>query len=202
MAEQEILRLYLAEHSLELIIGYDSNGCITYINRKVQELTGYADEELMGVYIGELFNDVYKIVDNHISLVEEYKDKDIFETVLYRKNKTCFPVEVKTLSETFAGEEVNFCLMVDMTRYKESIRKIEEATEQMKESVKDRDSFVANVTHELRTPVNGIKGHTEIILGMEEDEKKQTYLRLILDCCNTMEGIINNILDFDIYLLN
>lgn len=196
MAEQDALLLFLADHSLELIIGYDRYGCITYTNKKVQELTGYGKDELIGVYIGEIFRDVYTIIDNHISLAQEYKDKDIFETVVYRKNKTCFPVEVKTLTEILEGKEANFCLMVDMTRYKESIRKIEEATEQLKDSVKDRDSFVANVTHELRTPVNGIKGHTEIILDMEEDEKKQTYLRLILDCCNTMEGIINNILDF------
>ena len=43
--------------------------------------------------------------------------------------------------------------------------------------MKARDSFVANVTHELRTPVNGIKGHTELLLEKEEDFQKQNYLK-------------------------
>lgn len=60
----------------------------------------------------------------------------------------------------------------------------------------ERDSFVANVTHELRTPVNGIKGNTELMMEQENDLKKLAFLKIILDSCNTMEGIINNILDF------
>ncbi len=35
--------------------------------------------------------------------------------------------------------------------------------------MKARDAFVANVTHELRTPVNGIKGHAEILMEQEQD---------------------------------
>ena len=66
----------------------------------------------------------------------------------------------------------------------------------MQESMKARDAFVANVTHELRTPVNGIKGHAEILMEQEQDFQRTNYLKMILDCCSTMEGIINNILDF------
>lgn len=105
-------------------------------------------------------------------------------------------MEIKVVSGVFDGVEVMICTAVDMTRYKESIRKVEETTIQMQESMKARDAFVANVTHELRTPENGIKGHTEILMEQEQDFQKINYLKMILDCCTTMEGIINNILDF------
>jgi len=187
---------FILNHSQECIIKYDSRGCIGYCNDRLLELTGYSAGELIGVYIGELFQNVFVIVDNHIVLADEYKDTEVIETVLYRKNKTCFPVEVKVVSEVFAGVEVMICTAVDMTRYKESIRKVEETTIQMQESMKARDAFVANVTHELRTPVNGIKGHAEILMEQEQDFQKTNYLKMILDCCITMEGIINNILDF------
>ncbi len=74
---------------------------------------------------------MFTVEDNHIELVADYKDSEIFETVLYRKNKTCFPVEIKIASAVFDGEEVLVCTAVDMTRYKESIRKVEETTIQM-----------------------------------------------------------------------
>ncbi|MDE7415729.1 MAG: PAS domain-containing protein [Lachnospiraceae bacterium] len=193
---QEEFFYFILNHSQECIIKYDSGGCISYCNDRLLELTGYGEGELAGVFIGELIQNVFVVVDNHIGLADEYKDTEVIETVLYRKNKTCFPVEIKVVSGVFDGVEVMICTAVDMTRYKESIRKVEETTIQMQESMKARDAFVANVTHELRTPVNGIKGHTEILMEQEQDFQKINYLKMILDCCTTMEGIINNILDF------
>ena len=187
---------FVLNNSQECIIKYDSHGCINYCNDRLFELTGYSAGELIGKYVGELFLNVFVNVDDHIQLTDEYKDKEVIETALYRKNKTCFPVEIKVVSKVFDGVEVIICTAVDMTRYKESIQKVEETTMQMQESMKARDAFVANVTHELRTPVNGIKGHAEILMEQEQDFQRTNYLKMILDCCSTMEGIINNILDF------
>ncbi len=187
---------FILNNSQECIIRYDRHGCIGYCNDRLLELTRYSADELIGAYIGELFQNVFVVVDNHIELVDELKDREVIETVIYRKNKTCFPVEIKVVSRVFDGVEVIICTAVDMTRYKESITKVEETTIQMQESMKARDAFVANVTHELRTPVNGIKGHAEIMMEQEQDFQKINYIKMILDCCTTMEGIINNILDF------
>ena len=149
---------FILNHSQECIIQCDTQGCVDYCNDQLTQLTGYNASELIGVFIGELFQNVFVVVENHIELIDDYKNLEVIETVLYRKNKTCFPVELKVVSKEFDGEEVLVCTAVDMTRYKESIRKVEETTIQMQESMKARDAFVANVTHELRTPVNGIKG--------------------------------------------
>lgn len=187
---------FILNHSQECIIRYDSHGIIDYCNDRVLELTGYSAGELIGAYMGELFQNVFVLKDNRIDLEDELKDKEIIRTSIYRKNKTCFPVEVKLITENVDGVEVCVCTAVDMTRYEESIRRLEEMSFEMKESMKARDAFVANVTHELRTPVNGIKGHAEILMEQEQDFQKSNNLKMILDCCTTMEGIINNILDF------
>lgn len=197
MAQSMSLFQFVMEHSLELIIRYEKNGCIQYMNEKTRELTGYQGEELIGTFIGELFNGIFMYENGNAVLREEFAGKELIETVMYRKNRTCFPIEMTLVKTKLPDDtEAFFCMAVDMTRYKESIRKVEEKTEEVKESLKERDAFVANVTHELRTPVNGIKGHTELILEREDNLQKQSYLKLILDCCKTMEGIINNILDF------
>lgn len=194
--EQEKMLRYILDNSQELIIGFDSHGCIEYVNDRVYEITGYLHGELNGVYIGELYKDVFKIADNRVKLMEGYRKEEQIDTFLYRKNMTCFPVGLKVVSYVYDKTTIYFAMAVNMTRYKLNVRKLEETTQQLRNSMKDRDSFVANVTHELRTPVNGIKGHAEILQEGEEDFQKKTYLKMILDCCNTMEGIINNILDF------
>ena len=182
--------------SQKLIIQYNQAEKIKYTNKKNREMTGYLDEEIIDLFVGELFKDIFVIVQDCVQLQEEYAQKEIIETVIYRKNRTCFPVEITLIGSDNSEEKSYFCMAVDMTRYKETIKKLEEKNEEVKESMKARDAFVANVTHELRTPVNGIKGHTELVLEREHDFQKQSYLKLILDCCKTMEGIINNILDF------
>lgn len=193
---QEKMLRYILDNSQEMIIGFDGHGCIVYVNERACEITGYSQRELKGVYIGELYKDVFKIVDNKVKLIEGYRKEEQIDTFLYRKNMTCFPVGLKVVPYTYGGIPFYYCMAVNMTRYKLSLRKLEETTQQLRNSMKDRDSFVANVTHELRTPVNGIKGHTEILMEEEDDSQKKSYLKMILDCCYTMEGIINNILDF------
>jgi PAS domain S-box-containing protein len=194
---QNELYYFVLNHVQECVIRYDVQGCISYCNDRVLELTGYTEKELIGSYVGELFKNTFEIIDGHIQLAKMYENMENIETDLYRKNMTCFPVEINIASTVCDyGEKVYVCTALDMTRYKESIRKVEETKIQMQESMKARDAFVANVTHELRTPVNGIKGHAELLMEQEEDFQKSSYVKMILDCCTTMEGIINNILDF------
>jgi len=54
-----------------------------------------------------------------------------------------------------------------------------------------KSEFVANVTHELRTPVNGILGNTRELIGLETEEEKLRLLRLVERGCNDMHAIIN-----------
>ena len=64
------------------------------------------------------------------------------------------------------------------------------------EAAKVKSEFVANVTHELRTPVNGILGNVRILQEKITDSELAGTLHLIERGCNDMNNIINNILDF------
>ena len=196
--EQGKLLRYVLDNSQEMIVSFDEQGYIEHINETTRALTGYSNEELHGMFIGELYKEVFRLENSKVKLVEGYHRDEMIDTVIYRKNKTCFPVGLNVFGpiKLESGKKFFFCMAINMTRQKISMRRLEETTEQLRAAMRDRDSFVANVTHELRTPVNGIKGHTEIMLEDETDSQKRNYLKMILDCCSTMEGIINNILDF------
>ncbi len=59
-----------------------------------------------------------------------------------------------------------------------------------------RRDFVANASHELRSPVTSIKGFVETLLegGLEDRANAERFLRIILDQANRLGAIINDIL--------
>lgn len=75
-------------------------------------------------------------------------------------------------------------------------KEIEQVRNEAQQAMKVKSEFVANVTHELRTPVNGVKGNVQALLEEVSDSKTRKSLQLIERCCDDMNRIINNILDF------
>ena len=60
-----------------------------------------------------------------------------------------------------------------------------------------RREFVANVSHELMTPLTSIKGYTETILDSGQDDKEQTekFLKIILRQSDRLQAIVNDLLE-------
>ena len=68
---------------------------------------------------------------------------------------------------------------------------------QMRRLERVRSDFVANVSHELKTPLTSIKGFVETLLeGAIEDKKNsREFLRVIQEQANRLESLINDLLD-------
>ena len=59
-----------------------------------------------------------------------------------------------------------------------------------------RRSFVANVSHELRSPMTSIKGYVQAMLdGTIGDEERPRYLRVVLDETNRLSDLVRDLLD-------
>ena len=57
-----------------------------------------------------------------------------------------------------------------------------------------RSQFVANVSHELKTPLTSIKGFTETLKFVKDEEKREKFLSIIEDEADRLTGLINDIL--------
>ena len=57
-----------------------------------------------------------------------------------------------------------------------------------------RSDFVANVSHELKTPLTSIKGFAETLKYVEDKEKKEKFLDIINDESERLTRLINDIL--------
>ncbi len=61
---------------------------------------------------------------------------------------------------------------------------------------KAKSQFVANMSHEVRTPMNGVLGMAELLLATRLDAKQRRFAEAIFRSGSSLLGIINDILDF------
>lgn len=180
----------LADVALEIIVRFDRAGNILYGNRQAKEDLGYG-EELTKISLFTLFP---AELQQEEGAKEAFLDKvaEMGEGMMYRKNGTCLPVRMTAVVDG------PYCLIfaINVAKRIETERKLVRMKEEMEETIKVRNEFVANVTHELRTPVNGIRGHVTNMLEAGATGEQKRTLEIITRCCENMSAIITNILDF------
>jgi len=61
---------------------------------------------------------------------------------------------------------------------------------------KYKSRFLANMSHDIRTPMNGVIGMTHLLMGTELTDEQREYLNMIRISGNSLLSLINDILDF------
>jgi signal transduction histidine kinase len=59
-----------------------------------------------------------------------------------------------------------------------------------------KSEFLRNVTHEFRTPMNGVIGMNDLLLDTELDEEQREYAETIKESAHDMMEVLNQVLNF------
>jgi two-component system phosphate regulon sensor histidine kinase PhoR len=167
-------------NKLEAILKSMDNGVIAVdMNYRIIMINPYA-ERIFGIHkniIGE------ELLDG----IRDFELEDIFkgEEDNYREIKILWPKErilrVKRASIINGKKNIGKVVVVqDIT----DIKKLENM----------RSQFVANVSHELKTPLTSIKGFAETLKYVEDEEDKNKFLNIINDEADRLTRLINDIL--------
>ncbi|MBR2988619.1 MAG: HAMP domain-containing histidine kinase [Clostridia bacterium] len=94
------------------------------------------------------------------------------------------------------GEKVRFG-EVGFIEYDDLARALNHATEEIEKTENQRREFMANVGHDLRTPLTMVKAYAEMIRDLSgRDEKKRTeHCGVIIDEVDRLTLLVNDILD-------
>ena len=192
MEQAELFR-FTVEQALEMMIVFDDDGTILYANPVAESMLKYP-QSLSYISITEIFP-----IEEDLRVTLEKCVDEMQNLMAYRGNRTCFPVKVKVVK--YPGEyrgkgTIYLCIAIDISEENFLEKKIGQVEEEAKEAAKVKSEFVANVTHELRTPVNGILGNAQELMNREQEPGKVKLLKLIERGCRDMNNLINNILDF------
>lgn len=189
---QKDLAVLLFDNALEIVLAFDDKGFIIYGNTVAHEKLEYG-EELIGVPISSIFPNAFKKDGDSWTLTCSV-GSEINRMTAYRKNQTCFPTDMRVIKEETTS--IYLCMAHSVLEKEYLSHELDQVRQETEAAMKVKSEFVANVTHELRTPVNGILGHVREMIPEETDKKKLRQLNLIEHCCVQMNKLINNILDF------
>ena len=172
--------------AIEIFLSYDDDKRILMMNESARKELMYTDNDI-GTSVSRLFQNE--------DMSEITYDGIIRQMMIYRSNQTCFRAQVKAIKTD--SQISPHVLMIRNISDQYALEKAAEiARKETEATAKVKTEFVANVTHELRTPVNGILGNTNILLENEADPKKIGLLNTISKSCGAMNELINGILDF------
>jgi signal transduction histidine kinase len=60
-----------------------------------------------------------------------------------------------------------------------------------------KSHYLANVNHELKTPLNGIYGYAQLLQSMESDPEKLSMLKMMIKASEQMTSMINQLLELE-----
>ena len=82
----------------------------------------------------------------------------------------------------------------------ENLQRTQEALADAKEVAEKanraKSLFLANMSHDIRTPMNGIIGMTDLCLETTLDEEQREYLNMVRMSADSLLSLLNDILDF------
>jgi signal transduction histidine kinase/CheY-like chemotaxis protein len=78
---------------------------------------------------------------------------------------------------------------------KEFEKQLEDARENAEQSLETRKLFLANISHEIRTPINAISGMSGILADTDISDTQKQYVNAIQSSSKSLMVIVNDILD-------
>ncbi|GIP27839.1 PAS domain-containing sensor histidine kinase [Paenibacillus sp. J23TS9] len=148
-----------------------------------------AAEGMLNVRSGQLNGRSINELKQYYELTRLIKD-GITERKIIHEERSVFRPEETILhldGVPMFGEEQSFKGMLFLLQDVTAIRRLENM----------RSEFVANVSHELKTPVAAVKGFSETLLGggVKDEETARSFLQIIYDESERLNRLISDILD-------
>ncbi|MBM7597730.1 two-component system phosphate regulon sensor histidine kinase PhoR [Virgibacillus halotolerans] len=159
----------------------DEKGYIHFVNRKFMDMFGGVDKD----YKGFLYYDV---------LENEVIHETVQETFLYEEDVKKSFTHFKGLDKHYR-EIVGAPIFNERNILKGTVLVLYDITEMKKLELMRKD-FVANVSHELKTPITSIKGFAETMLenNMANEKQNNEFLSIIHEESHRMQLLIEDLL--------
>lgn len=163
LAEQQAYSRSIIESSPDAQFAVDREGVITDVNDEATQLTARTRDELIGTPIATLMTDPDRTRAGIQQTLTTGSVRD-YELVARRPDGTTTPL---SLNAAILGDDADHQAVLavarDITEAKRLATLQHEAVEQLRELAATRTDFISRVSHELRSPLTGVLGYTELL---------------------------------------
>jgi two-component system phosphate regulon sensor histidine kinase PhoR len=171
----------LFRHLASGLLFVDQKGKIVLTNQKLLQMLHWKQDHVEQIYYETpLPSDIIELIKNTYMYEEEVKKHVTIESGIHRMEIDLFIAPVKDLEGKLGGILLVFHDITDM-------KKLE----------KMREDFVANVSHELKTPLTSIKGFSETLLegAMNSEAHLKQFLEIIRQEADRLHRLIQDLLN-------
>jgi two-component system, sensor histidine kinase and response regulator len=215
-----ILNSTLLENLHDSVVVFDEDGKILEWNKGAVILSGYNRKYAINKNISEFcnantFSDMKELVKESMEDEHRWQGEHLVKTKNGNQiqvesillgvddsidNKSKFVVVSRDIT---ARKQNEFSLIWSKEQTEKTNLKLQLAIDdadrmaiesEMANSAKSR--FIANVSHEFRTPMNGIIGMSKMLLSTELSDDQQESVRIISNSAYSLLNLINEILDY------
>ena len=198
--ESEAKYRTLLEYSSDIIFIIDSKGVVQSVNRAATKYLGLEIDQIEGKNISKLFPpQTVETFKGYLNKTFINGKSATYETPMPTTNKA---VWVSTSINPIRDQAGNVTAVLgvsrDVTGWKRAEENLEQALIDAKNANKVKDQFIANITHEIRTPLTTITGFTGRLkesLGDTLKPEEEDYFKFInnssLRLLRTLDSIIN-----------
>jgi len=197
---EERIRVTIESAPISMLM-VDADGSIVLINAETEKLFGYSRGELLGRKVEILVPQRYR--GHHALQRQQFyaapearrmgRGRDLYGVC---KNGDEFPVEIGLNPiETNDGLLV-LATILDITERKHAESELRQAKEVALESSRSKFEFIANVSQEIRVPVNSMLGMINLLLDTELSPEQRERVAGIRSSGESLITIINDVLDF------
>jgi PAS domain S-box-containing protein len=179
----------VVEEGSDVIFIVDYEGNILYCNNAIKDL-GYKESYIVG-------KNFFDFIEP--SLLPDFKRS--FKQSTQRRFSESVEFQFKCKDKTYAFFEFNSInlkqkdgldgLILDCR----DISQRKKDAEELLRAQKAKELFLANISHEIRTPINGIAGMADLLSQNPSAEDQTLYLKAIKTAAENLKVIINDILD-------
>jgi PAS domain S-box-containing protein len=187
--------------SLDGIIATDADGRVIEYNGAAERVFGYTHDEAIGQDMADL------IVPDHLRAahaagMKRYRrtkekhvvGKGLVRLEAQRKNGTVFPVELSLSSATFNGREIFVSYLRDISDRVAAEQELILARDRAVAGELAKAQLLAVMSHEMRTPLNGILGTIQLIEGTTPSPKQRRFISAMKTSAELLLHHVNGVL--------
>jgi PAS domain S-box-containing protein len=182
----------------EVIFEFDQAGTFQNVWTTDESVLARPKKTLIGHRIGELLgrDHAQQFSEAFGRVIASGRGESIEYAISVAGEKRWFLARVSPIYSTDGSCHTVCMTSRDITNRKEHENTLRAAKEAAEAASEAKSEFLANVSHEFRTPMNGILGMTGLVLDTEVTAEQREYLEMVKASADALLGLLNDILDF------
>jgi two-component system, sensor histidine kinase len=192
----------MTDHALDAVIVMNPEGMVVEWNSKAEVEFGWLESEAVGSNLSDLiippeYRDAHKRgLSRYMNTGEGRILNKRLELTAIHRNGGEFPVEL-TVTPIRWGDSYLFSAFVrNISERKTMEKELIEAKERAEAGNKAKSEFLATISHEMRTPLNGIIGMTNLLRDTVLSQEQAEFLEYLEKSEQALLSVIHDVLDY------